>query len=79
MLSVHKTPYVGRFARDWHRLSTTEPLAVPIDILERGKFMENVRQGAPGTLGHQGSAPQTSDGPASGHGDSEYAPQLELR
>jgi hypothetical protein len=23
MLSVHKTPYVGRFARDWHRLSTT--------------------------------------------------------
>jgi hypothetical protein len=27
MLSVDKTPYVGRFARDWHRLSTTEPLA----------------------------------------------------
>ena len=27
MLSVNKTPYVGRFARDWHRLSTTEPLA----------------------------------------------------
>lgn len=23
MLSVHKTPYVGRFARDWHRLATT--------------------------------------------------------
>jgi hypothetical protein len=27
MLSVNKTPYVGRFARDWLRLSTTEPLA----------------------------------------------------
>jgi hypothetical protein len=27
MLSVDKTPYVGRFARDWHRLATTEPLA----------------------------------------------------
>jgi hypothetical protein len=24
MLSVDKTPYVGRFARDWHRLSTTD-------------------------------------------------------
>lgn len=24
MLSVNKTPYVGRFARDWHRLSTTD-------------------------------------------------------
>jgi hypothetical protein len=24
MLSVHKTPYVGRFARDWHRLATTD-------------------------------------------------------
>jgi hypothetical protein len=23
MLSVDKTPYVGRFARDWHRLATT--------------------------------------------------------
>ena len=33
MLSVHKTPYVGRFARDWHRLSTTEPLAAPSGIL----------------------------------------------
>src|SRR5665213_20600 len=27
MLSVNKTPYVGRFARGWHRLATTEPLA----------------------------------------------------
>jgi hypothetical protein len=24
MLSVHETPYVGRFARDWHRLATTD-------------------------------------------------------
>ncbi len=24
MLSVQETPYVGRFARDWHRLSTTD-------------------------------------------------------
>ena len=24
MLSVDKTPYVDRFARDWHRLSTTD-------------------------------------------------------
>ena len=22
MLSVHETPYVGRFARGWHRLAT---------------------------------------------------------
>src|SRR5665213_3161706 len=27
MLSVNKTPYVGRFARGWHRLATPEPLA----------------------------------------------------
>ncbi len=27
MLSDHKSPYVGRFACDWHRLSTTDPHA----------------------------------------------------
>ena len=27
MLSDHKSPYVGRFACDWPRLSTTDPLA----------------------------------------------------
>jgi len=25
MLSDHKSPYVGRFACDWHRLATTDP------------------------------------------------------
>ena len=27
MLSDHKSPYVGRFACDWHRLATTDPHA----------------------------------------------------
>ena len=34
MLNVNKTPYVGRFARDWHRLSTTEPLTALGGILD---------------------------------------------
>jgi hypothetical protein len=34
MLNVNKTPYVGRFARDWLRLSTTEPLTALVDILD---------------------------------------------
>ena len=38
MLSVNKTPYVGRFARDWHRLSTTEPLAAQATILDVGRL-----------------------------------------
>jgi hypothetical protein len=25
MLSDHESPYVGRFACDWHRLATTDP------------------------------------------------------
>ncbi len=29
MLSVQETPYVGRFARGWHRLATTDPPAAP--------------------------------------------------
>src|SRR5580658_7123247 len=29
MLSDHKSPYVGRFACDWPRLSTTDPHAAP--------------------------------------------------
>jgi|GEM_PF-301054 len=30
MLSVQETPYVGRFARGWLRLSTTDPPAAPL-------------------------------------------------
>src|ERR1700734_2237845 len=36
MLSDHKSPYVGRFACDWHRLSTTDPHAALGRILRPG-------------------------------------------
>ena len=31
MLSDHKSPYVGRFACDWPRLSTTDPHAAHVE------------------------------------------------
>jgi hypothetical protein len=40
MLSDHKSPYVGRFACDWPRLSTTDPHAARTNgrpLLARGR------------------------------------------
>jgi hypothetical protein len=44
MLSDHKSPYVGRFACDWHRLSTTDPHAA------RPHLRPVVLRYCPGTL-----------------------------
>ncbi len=34
MLGVQETPYVGRFARDWHRLATTDPSTTTASVGE---------------------------------------------
>jgi hypothetical protein len=56
MLSVNKTPYVGRFARDWHRLSTTEPLAAQRPFYadaDLGRGADNEYHAEPQTKHHQ--------------------------